>query len=336
MIDRLRGLASARLRSSVAFGGVALFGAGGVGLSCTSSASPTASGPIATIELAQSPWNASRLDAAIARILLTTQLGVNVNVTEVDEYSQWAQIAAGTLHASLEVRPSGHRADIASYVTTGLVIDAGPLGPIGKIGWYIPSYLLTVHSELATWHGFQSQATADLFATGGTGALGEFLAGDPTWTQYDADIIRNLGLSFTVVPAAAADADAEHAELADLAQAYAAGNPLLLYLWTPHWALTRYDLTEVALPPYTEACWAKAASHGIDCDYPPDALFKIVWPGLASAAPKVNAFLANLQLTTADQISLLTAVDGNAQSIDEAANAWIGANTAIWQSWIPP
>jgi glycine betaine/proline transport system substrate-binding protein len=334
MIDRLRRRAAVRLGSSVAFGGVALLGAGGIVLSCASSTATTPPAPVATIELAQSPWNASRLDAAIARILLTTQLGVKVNVTEVDEYAQWAKIAAGTLHASLEVRPSGHRADIASYVTTGLVTDAGPLGAIGKIGWYIPSYLLTVHSELASWHGFQSQAAADLFATGGTGALGQFLAGDPTWTQYDADIIRNLGLSFTVVPAGTADA--EHAELADLAQAYAAGNPILLYLWTPHWALTHYDLTEVALPPYTDACWAKAATHGIDCDYPPDALFKIVWPGLATAAPKVNAFLASFQLTTADQISLLTAVDGNGESIDDAANAWIGANAAIWQSWIPP
>ena len=186
--------------------------------SCSSgNATTSGDAPPVTIELAQSPWNASRLDAAIARLLLTTQLGVKVNVTEVDEHSQWAKIAAGTLHASLEVRPSGHRADIASYIATGQVGYAGPLGPIGKIGWYIPSYLLTVHPELARWEAFQTQATAEIFATGGTGAQGQFLAGDPSWTQYDADIIRNLPISFEVVYAGSEDA-----ELAALDQAYEA------------------------------------------------------------------------------------------------------------------
>ena len=107
-----------------------------------------------------------------------------------------------------------------------------------------------------------------------------------------------------------------------------------MYLWTPHWALTKYDLTEVALPPYSDACWAKAASGGIDCDYPPDQLFKIVWPGLATSAPSAYSFLTSFQYTTADQIALLTDVEGEGMSIDDAANAWISANTALWQSWL--
>jgi glycine betaine/proline transport system substrate-binding protein len=297
---------------------------------CSSHAAstPVSSGPL-TIELAQSPWNASRLDAAIAQILLTTQLGMKVNVTELDEYSQWPQIAAGTLHASLEVRPSGHAADIASYIATGKVTNAGPLGPISKIGWYIPSYLLTVHPELTNYTGFQTAAAVELFATPDTAPLGRFLGGVPTWTQYDAEIIANLPISFEVVYAGSEDA-----ELAALATAYAAGSPILMYLWTPSWALTRYDLTEVALPVYSSECWAKAAADGIACDYPPDQLFKIVWPELATRSPKAYSFLTSFAYTTADQIGLLTAVEGEGMSIEDAANAWIAANTAVWQTWL--
>jgi glycine betaine/proline transport system substrate-binding protein len=322
MIDRFRTRASVGLVTS-ALTFVAL-----AGVSCSGGTPAAAPAATTTIELVQSPWNASRIDAAIARILLTTQLGLKVNVTELDEYAQWAPIAAGTMHASLEVRPSGHRADIANYITTGRVAYAGPLGPIGKIGWYIPSYLLTLHPELATWNGFQTPAAVELFATPDTSPLGRFLAGDPSWTQYDADLMRNLDLSFRVDYAGS-----EEAELSALDEAYKIGGPILLYLWTPHWALTKYDLTEVALPAYSDTCWATVASHGDYCDYPPDQLFKIVWPGLAASAPKAYSFLTRFRYTTADQIALLTAVDGEGQSIDAAANAWIGANTAVWQTW---
>src|SRR5262249_49698236 len=118
---------------------------------------------VTTIKLAQSPWDASRINVEIARVLLEEQMGYQVEVTELDEYSQWPPIAAGALRASLEVWPSGHHADVAQYVKTGQIEDGGLLGPIGKIGWYIPSYVLTQHPELTDWRGFRSQAAVDLF-----------------------------------------------------------------------------------------------------------------------------------------------------------------------------
>jgi glycine betaine/proline transport system substrate-binding protein len=284
-----------------------------------------------TIQLVQSPWGASRIDAAIARILLTEQLHYDVAVTELDEYAQWDVIASGKYHASLEVWPSGHAADIAKYVDPGLVEDLGQLGPIGKIGWYIPSYMLETHPELASVGGFATPAAAALFATPQTAPNGRFVAGDPSWTQYDADIIRNNGLAFTVVYSGSEDA-----EIALLADAYAKRDPILMYLWTPQWALAKYDMTQVKLKAYSADCYAKEATHGIDCDYPTDALFKIGWPGLASSAPRAYSFLRRFQYTTSDQIQLLAAVHQNGMTVDQAARAWVDANPSIWQTWIGP
>jgi glycine betaine/proline transport system substrate-binding protein len=56
----------------------------------------------------------------------------------------------------LEVWPSGHAADYETYITgKGSVVDLGLLGPSAKIGWYVPTFVVDEHPELATWEGFQ-------------------------------------------------------------------------------------------------------------------------------------------------------------------------------------
>jgi glycine betaine/proline transport system substrate-binding protein len=107
-----------------------------------------------------------------------------------------------------------------------------------------------------------------------------------------------------------------------------------MYLWTPHAALAKYELSPVALPPYSSTCYAKASSGGVACDYPPDQLFKIFWPGLATANPRAYAFLKSFTYTTQDQIALLNLVDNQSYSIQQAARWWITTHDE-WKAWIP-
>ena len=322
-------MAKRRARSRIASLTAVIVAAAASSFACSSTKSTPAQTSDPVIRLAQSPWDASRIDAAIARILLTTQLGMTVEITEIDEFKQWDAIASGALDASLEVWPSGHAADIARYVDTGQVEEGGALGPIGKIGWYIPSYLLTQHPELSTYAGFRTDEAAALFSTPDSEPLGRFLSGNPTWTQYDSDIIANLALPFKVV-----FAGTEQAELDELTRAYARREAILLYMWTPHSVLSKLDMTAVQLPPYSDACYAKAATHGIDCDYPPDQLFKILWPGLAAAAPSAYRLLKAFHYTTRDQISLLQQVNNDGRTIEQAAQSWVDGNSAMWKTWL--
>jgi glycine betaine/proline transport system substrate-binding protein len=296
-----------------------------------SAAEEAAAGEQITIKLAENPWSASALNVAVARILLEEELGYPVEVVTIGETPQWPAIAAGDLHASLEVWPSGHAENVAEYIDNqGLVENGGPLGPVGKIGWYIPSYLLEEHPDLATWEGLQVPENAALFATAETGDKGQFLTGDPSWTQYEDDIIANLGLNFQIVAAGS-----EEAILAALDAAVSRQEPLLFYFWTPHSVHAKYDLTEVALPEYSEACYAKAEEGGIDCDYPPDNLFKIFWAELAEAAPDAYTLLKNMSYTTDDQIQMIAAVELEGKSVEEAARDWLAGNEETWRAWLP-
>ena len=201
----------------------------------------TASADKPTITLIQNTWPASELNINVAKILIEQELGYPVEIVTLDEGVQWTTLAAGDADASLEIWPSGHGANIQQYIVDQKVVeDGGPLGPVGKIGWFIPTYMLEEHPELATWEGFQDPANAALFATAETGELGTFLAGSPGWTQYDDQIITNLGLPFQVITTGS-----EEALLAAVAAAYERQDPVLFYFYSPHAVFSQFDLTQV-------------------------------------------------------------------------------------------
>ncbi len=281
-----------------------------------------------TITLAVNPWNGSAVNVAVAKQLLESELGYTVETVEIDENAQWAAINTGDIQASLEVWPSGHAQNVVDFIDNpdGNVVSAGLLGPVGKIGWYVPTYMVEQYPELATWEGFADPELASLFATAETGDLGQFLGGDPSFVQFDEAIIANLELPLQVVYAGS-----EEAILASLDAAYNREEPILVYLWTPHSALNKYDLTAVELPPYTDAC-AESAPDGVDCDYPADELFKIMSADLSGDAA---SFLSAMNYETSDQVEMLAAVETDGLSVDEAAANWIEAHPDTWSAWLP-
>ncbi len=289
-------------------------------------------GDIDTIKLAVNPWNGSAANVAVAKALLEDELGYSVEITELDENAQWAAINTGDLHASLEVWPSGHAQNVADFIENpdGNVVNLGLLGPVGKIGWYVPTYVVDENPELATWEGYQDAELAGLFATAETGDRGQFLGGDPSFVQYDGDIIANLGLQLEVV-----FAGSEEAILASVDSAISREEPVLVYLWTPHSAHNAYDLTEVELPPYSDECYATIDAGGVDCDYPADDLFKIAWADLEEGAPDAFTLLSNMNYTTADQVAMLASIETDGMSVDDAAAKWIAENEATWSAWLP-
>ena len=106
-----------------------------------------------TIILIENNWSASSLNVNVAKIILEAELDYEVEIVALDESAQWAAIAAGEADASLEVWPSGHADNVAQYIDELEVVEnAGELGVVGKIGWFVPTYVIDEHPELAVEH----------------------------------------------------------------------------------------------------------------------------------------------------------------------------------------
>ncbi|MGQ0602797.1 MAG: ABC transporter substrate-binding protein [Anaerolineales bacterium] len=294
-------------------------------LSLALAACAPAAAPKPTIKLAANPWDGSRVNVEVAKILLTKELGYTVEIVEIDENGQFPALASGDLSATLEIWPSGHAQDRIDYIDSGKLEDLGALGVVGKISWYIPTYMLQKNPELATWEGFK--ASGAMFKTAETGDLGQFLGGDPSFVQYDEQIITNLGLPLKVVYAGS-----EQAILSALDAAYARQEPVLFYFWTPHAIHAKYDLTPVKLPDYTDACYADTAK--VACDYPPDVLYKAGNAKLKTDAPEAYTLLKNMNYTTKDQINMLADITANGKTPEAAAQTWVDANKSVWEKWL--
>ena len=291
------------------------------------------------IRIAVNPWTGSAVNANVAKIILERELDTKVQLVEIDEYAQFPALASGDLDASLEVWPSGHAADIGRYIEgrrggplrDGGVVDGGRLGVVGNIGWWIPTYMLDRHPELASYRGIKGNE--QLFSTAKSGSAGQFLGSDPSYTSYDREIIKSLGLDLKVV-----DSGSEDATLAALDAAYKRKDPLLFYFWTPHWAQEKYDLTEVKLPPFDQQCEDAAKKHngaGYDCDYASDVLFKAFSLRLQDKSPEAYQFLSNFHYTNADQQQIAFQIDSRGLTPAEAAQRWIDQHPAVWRAWLP-
>lgn len=284
-----------------------------------------------TIVLAENPWDGSSANTAVAKILLEEEMGFPVEVRSLDEGATWPAIAAGDVHANLEQWPSGHGADIETYIDGGQIVDAGPLGVVGKIGWWLPTYMVEANPALASWEGFADPDVAAQFSTAESGDKGQLLIGDPSYVSFEEHIINNLGLDFQVVTGGG-----EAALIAAVDSAFSREDPLLFYWWTPHVIQAKFDLTRIELPAVTDECLDAQANNpeAVDCDYPEDVLLKIVWPGLEELAPDAYQFLLNFNYTNDDQVFMLGKID-EGMSVDEAAQAWIDENEDVWRAWIP-
>jgi glycine betaine/proline transport system substrate-binding protein len=282
----------------------------------------------APVSIAANPWPGSYANAYVAAEILQRELGIEVRIVEIDENAQWAGLDDGSIDASLEIWPSGHADNVATYIDElGTVEHGGPLGALGQIGWFIPTSVVVDNPSFVSWEGLLG--SEGVFATTETRTSGRFLAADPSFVQFDEAIIANLGLDLVVV-----QSGSEAAQLATVEAAIARGEPVLFYFYTPHWLHARYDLTMVELPAWTVECEALPAAQR-DCGYPQDVLFKAFHAGFAERLPEAHAILRAMRLTNADQDSITFAMDVEGQDAADAARAWVDANESIWRTWLP-
>ena len=298
-----------------------------VAAACGGEGGDAGGGGTETVKIVRNNWTASLIEAEILKQLIEQNLGNPVEVLDIDENAMFAGMSSGEVDVNLEVWPSGVTPDEQAFIDDCSVTNMGELGAIGKIGWFMPAYALEQYPALATWEGLKDPAVAKAFATAATGDNGRFLGMDPSFSQYDEAIIKNLSLPFQVQ-----FSGSEAATMAEIEARAANKEPMLMYYWSPTAAVGKYNLVNFALPAPTVDC----AAEGDKCDgdYPEDVLFKIASTKLKDKDAKVWTLVQNFKLTTEDQLGLLPKLELEKRDPVEVAAEWIKANESVWKAWL--
>jgi len=300
------------------------------GLAATAVLAPGTAGALSasgkpTITLADNSWEGSTANDVVAQYVIEKDLGYPVNLLTIDEIPAWPAMVQGKVSAVLEVW--GHSPLYTQYVKGNHdVIDAGLEGPGGNIGWYVPTYLVKEHPELATWKGVQKDWK--LFVTAQSSPKGQFLDGSPSYVTNDQALVTNLKMNLKVV-----FAGTEAAQLTEIESDYKAKKPVLFYWYTPQYQNAIYSFSQVALPKYTAACGALKPAQ-INCAYPPYNLYKVMASGLPKSAPAVANFIRRFNWTAADQNSVSYDLAAKKMSDSAAAAAFVNSHQALVKSWL--
>jgi glycine betaine/proline transport system substrate-binding protein len=279
------------------------------------------------VVLNEQAWAGSTANTYIAKAVLEDDLGCDVEITKITEIPVFQAMADGKVDAVLE--DWQHTDEYAKYIDkAGTVVQGGPLGVEGHIGWFIPQFVMDEHPEFKTWEGLKGNE--DVFNN-------EFLGGDPSYVQKDKELIKALGLNLKHVTAGA-----EPAQVARWSQAYKQKKPVLFYWYTPQYLNQEYDLAEVKLPPRTDAnkdCKDDAKEGGdpeqYKCEYDVTIINKLFSKKFADSGSPAYDMLKKMKLTNDDQELVAKAIAGDKQDPEEAGADWVKDNRDKVDQWLP-
>ncbi|MEZ5666180.1 MAG: ABC transporter substrate-binding protein [Alphaproteobacteria bacterium] len=278
-------------------------------------------------------WTSQLVLANVAGTLLSG-MGYEVEYVPSDTQLQVTAMGNGDMHLQVEVWEGTMRTPFETEVSAGRMADAGSHSAVTREEWWYPAYMEAACPGLPDWEALNGCAA--LFSTPETGDKGRYLAGPVDWEKPDRQRIEALGMNFEVVNAGQAST-----LWAELDAAYQREEPIVLFNWTPNWVEARFDGKFVEFPTWGEGCetdpsWGTNPDATYDCGNNANGwLKKGVWAGFAEEWPCAFELVGNIDFTNAMIADAAAMVDVDGMTVEEAAAAWIDANKATVDSWMP-
>lgn len=110
--------------------------------------------------------------------------------------------------------------------------------------------------------------------------------------------------------------------LAELKRAYAKKEPVLVTLWSPHWAYSDFELKKLKDP---EGSWGKG-----------DGVHTLARKGFTAENPEIAAWLKNFKMTEKQLTGLEAKIQSTGKGKEQqAVRAWLDENPGLVDKWAP-
>jgi glycine betaine/proline transport system substrate-binding protein len=283
------------------------------------------------IKLTTHDWTGQIITTTIMGEVLKSA-GYNVEYVQADYIAQFAGLKSGDLHVAMEIWETTGREAMDEATGTGQVVNLGETGMVAIEEWWYPSYMEEVCPGLPDWQALND--CAQEFATPETAPMGRYLGGPVTWGGFDEERIEALNMDFEVV-----HAGTDAALFAELESAYQRKAPIVLWIYSPHWAPAKYQGKFVEFPAYSAECY-NDPSVGInpdaafDCGKPTGPIWKVAWSGLEEKWPGAAEAIRNFSVSNEDMGAMVGKVDLDGGSVEDVVGEWMAANEATWSTWV--
>jgi len=278
------------------------------------------------IKVIMNDWTGQHVSTKIAGELLK-KMGYNIEYVSAGALPQHAGLAQGNLHFQAEVWTNNIGDLYPKAVEAGDIVVLGDLGLEPREGWVYPPYMEEKCPGLPSYQALYDCAQA--FASAESFPNGRLITYPADWGTRSRDIVSGIELPFNPVAGGS-----EGAMMAELQSAYAAGDPILMMIWQPHWIFADLDLNWVEWNPTDGVCVEENQDRETACGFEQARVEKVVWGGFEEKWPAAYKMLSLYSQTNDEQNAAILAVDNQGRDLDEVVAAWLADNEAKWQGWI--
>lgn len=276
-----------------------------------------------TITAAEFPWSAAALTTALIAEVTAQhpELGVaEIETTALGPAPAWAGAQRGDVDLLTEVALPNQQ-ELADQAASTVQIVSQTYGDAEQ-GWFVPTYATQPGQPLAGLTGV-TQLNDYSAALGG-----KLVDADPSFitSEQNAKRLQGYGLDLEQVTSS------EAAQLAELRRAYERQEPILVYLYHPHWVFGEFEMTQLEEPtPHTPDCLTTGDGA---CAMPSYSASVAASNRVRDEAPAFYAMLERFELPLADIEPLLKRIDVDNEDAEDVAKDWLAANPDAVAQWL--
>jgi len=258
--------------------------------------------------------------------------GHAVEYVQADYIAQFAGLQSGDLHVAMEIWETTGRDAMDAATATGKVENLGETGMQAIEEWWYPSYMEERCPGLPSWEALNDCAEA--FSIPETAPRGRYLGGPVTWGGYDDERAEALELDYEVV-----HAGTDAALFAELESAYQRKAPILLWVYAPHWAVSKYKGGWIEFPKYTAECynnpsWGVNPHMAYDCGKPRGPIWKVAWSGVKDKWPSAYKAIKSFNVNNDEMGQMISEVDLQGKNVEDVVSTWMQKNESRWRAWL--
>jgi len=284
--------------------------------------------------IAELNWAGSTAVCHVMKYVLENKLNVPAKIQALAAAVIWPGMDKGTVDVYSDLWMPNQEAGVKKYVEGRKTVELSLSFGNAPQAWYIPTQIAKKYN-IYTYQDLSKNSK--LFDITGDGK-GDIWAGGFGWMSAEITKIQlrdlNVNLDTFIVE--------QWVFLTQLKEAVRKGTPYVFYYWAPNAEFSIYDLTEIKLPPYSDAKWKYVEKHPeqskITCGWRPAQVYVGFSKKLAQKSQKAYKFFKQWHIPM-DEVNFLIAeildVPGNPKKDPASvAKKWVESHPDIVNSWI--